>query len=406
MIGNDIILPNNVYVSKGYISEKLDASDSNITLNDERNILLAKGTKVQIVAFHRASIFNLISYYDIELETNLNKQVLSELDPEALTKGHKKNRLYLWSNNFFDALNILNDKNLGTYSTTINPLFNLLTFLYPFTLIYLILQSFNNSMNKINSNYKFHPLSPIIYIVAYYYVLMSSINDGFSGFLLGIPYSIFLVWEIFYINKKSKIKFLHIFILLLSLFFLVSDRSKSQFLYPMVGKTYTINNDINYSYGNFHINMIKIYDKIYFNHGDNLKPMFQLKPGDKFNIGSQSVSGHADMGISYTFRIESKNFSELRSYISNNLNVIKSELSNDYTKNFNRTKTEFYADDKKEFYINEYDLRRLMKRNDYVYDIHNIENGYTYFSFYLLIYPIIMALFFLILTFRNKKIFY
>lgn len=262
------------------------------------------------------------------------------------------------------------------------------------------------SMDSIQTNYRFHLLSLILYLAAYYYVLMAGINDGFSGFLLGIPYTLFLLWEIWYLKKDSKIKYLHISILLLALFLLVADRSQSRFFYPMVGKTYTVTNDINYSYGSFYINKIDIYDRPDYSHLDESKPMFQLASGDRFYIKSQQVSSHADMGITYTFEIQSKRFSELQKYISENLAKIKSKLHDDYAVNFNRNKTAFYFNEKKQFYIGEYELRTLMKTQGLSYNEHSIESDFTYMSFYILVYPVVLGLFFLILTLRNKKIFY
>jgi len=244
--------------------------------------------------------------------------------------------------------------------------------------------------------------SLILYFIAYYYILMASINDGFSGFLLGIPYTLFLLWEILYLKKKRKIKYLHISILLLTVFLLIFDRSQSQIIYPMVGKTYTVNNDINYSYGNYYINKIEVYDRPYYSYNDEQKPIFQLTSGDKFHIENQSVTGHPDMEVAYTYKIKTKNFSELHEYLSNNLKEIKSKLHRD---SYNG-RSKFYFDDNKQFYINSHELQSLMKSQGFTYDDHRIENIYTYFSFYLFLYPVIFGLFFLLLTFRNKEMFY
>jgi len=257
-------------------------------------------------------------------------------------------------------------------------------------------------LNNIQINYRFQSLSLILYFVAYYYILMASINDGFSGFLLGIPYTLFLLWEIWYLRKESKIKYLHISILLVAVFLLVSDRSQSQFFYPMVNKTYTVTNDINYSYGSFYINQIDVYDRPYH----NLNPMFKLTSGGTFRIESQKVTGHADMGITYTYKIQSENFSELHEYISENLTKIKSELNDDYVANFKSYKTEYYFDDEKQFYIGDYNLMTLMEIQGIPYNKHNIESKFTYMSFFLLVYPVVLGIFFLILIFRSKESFY
>jgi len=406
MIDNEIVLPKDIYVSRGYIEGKFNASDTNFSLRDEQMVLLPKGEKIRILSFVRSGLLSFNPYYDIEVETTLNQKILDQLDPDGMTKGYENSQLYFWSNNFFYELGILSNAKVDKYSRTINPLFKLLTFLYPFAFLYLLLQSLKGSMDRVQSSYSFHPLSLILYIAAYYYVLMASINDGFSGFLLGIPYTFFLLWEIWYLKKESKIKYLHISILVLAVFLLVSDRSQSQFFYPMVEKTYTVTNDVNYSYGDFYINKIEIYDKPYYSRLDEHKLMFELISGDSFRIESQKVTGHADMGITYTYKIQSKNFSVLGDHISKNLAKIKAELHHDYAKSFNREKTDFYFDKEKQFYIGDHELQTLMKTQGLLYKEHNIETRFTYMSFYLLVYPVVLALFFLILTFRNKEIFY
>lgn len=261
-------------------------------------------------------------------------------------------------------------------------------------------------MDKIQTNYRFNLLSPILYLIAYYYVLMASINDGFSGFFLGIPYVIFLLWEIWFLKKESKIKYLHSAIVLLAVFFLFSDRSQSRLFYPMVGKTYTITNDINYSYGGFYINKIEIYDKPYNNFLDEEQAVFPLKSGDRFHIESQMVTSHADFGISYTFGIHSKSFSVLDAYIAQNLAKIKVKLHQYYAKSFHKEKTDFYFENEKQFYIHEHELRRLMEAQGLAYHENNFETKFTYISFSIVVYPVILVLFFLMLTFRNKEIFY
>lgn len=261
-------------------------------------------------------------------------------------------------------------------------------------------------MDKIQTNFWFYPLSLILYSVAYYYILMASINDGISGFLFGIPYALFLLWEIGYLKKESRIKYLHSAILLVALFFLFTDRSQSRFFYPMVGKTYTVANDINYSYGGIYINKIDVYDESYRSYSDEKKPMFRLASGERFRIESQKVTGHPDFRIRYTYKIQSKVFSGLREYIAENLATIKSDLYDDYAKSFSKKKTDYYVEDEKEFYIGSYDLQALMESQGLPYKEQNIETLFTNMSFYLLLYPVILVLFFVVLAFRNSEIFY
>ncbi len=406
LIGKEIVLSKNVYISRGFIDGKFNASDSNFSLRDQEMVLLPKGETVRVVSFIREGILNFNPDYDIEVDTPLNQQILDQLDPTGSTRGHANGQLHFWSNSFFYAIGILSNTKVDEYSRTSNALFKILYFLYPFAILYLLLQSFKTSMDKIQAKCHFHPLSILLYTVAYYYVLLASINDGFSGFLLGIPYLLFLLWEIWYLKNNRLIKYLHIAIILLAVFFIFSDRSKSQLLYPMVGKTYTVANDINYSYDNFYINKIKVFDNPYRSHLDKQKPMFLLKSGDRFHIESQMVTGHADMGTTYTFKIDSKSFSVLDDFISQNLAKIKATLRQDYTESFNKGKTDFYFENEKQFYISNHELWTLMESQGLPYNEHSIETRFTYMSFYLLVYPVILALFFLLMIFRNKEMFY
>ena len=386
MINQEITLEHDIYITKSFRDGILNTSKSDFTLKDQpkSHIVLNKGEKVYIVAFYRNSIFNFIPHYYIEIDTNLHGKLL------------------FWSNNFFDTLGTLSNELVDNYSITINIYFKLLSFFYPFALFYLLLKFFKNKMLYIKKRLNFHPLNFILYPVAYYYTFMASVNDGFSSFFLGIPYAFFILWEIVYLKNESKIIYLHIIVLTLAVFYVLYDRSESQIIYPMVGKTYTVANDVNYSYGSFYINDIRIYEPGISNYYKDIK-MFQLKRGDRFRIDSQKVTGHADFGINYNYKISSDNFSGLNNYISKNLKNIKTKLSNSYSKNFKKIKTDFYYEDEKQFYISDYELRDLMKTQGLKYKEHRFDNNFTYLAFYLLVYPVISALFILILKFRNNK---
>ncbi len=232
---------------------------------------------------------------------------------------------------------------------------------------------------------------------------MASINDGFSSFWFGTPYALFLLWEIFFLKKENKIKYLHIFILLFASFLSFYNRSQLQILYPMVGKTYNIINDINYSYSNFYINEIEVYDNKYYI--DEAKTVFTLKVADTFTIINQEVRGHADFGIDYTYKIESKNFLVLNDYIEKNLKNIKFELNKEYERDFNKEKIHFYFKEEKSFYISDYSLMELMKMQKLYYIENNFQTKFTYMSFYILVYPLILIFFFSIVMFRNKLLF-
>ena len=405
MIGKEIVLTSDLYVIKYANDSVLSVSKNNFRLEGGKSVLLSKGDTIKIVAFARKDFFldNIISRsgYDIGLQASMNRHIYNLFGTDTLEVDHQKETFYVFSNNFFYELDMLDDQIIRDYNMIPNDLFRPLYLLYPFALFYLLQQVFKSRMDTIRNNYGFHPFSIVVYTVAYYYVLLAAINDGFSSFYLGIPYMIFLLWEIIVLKKHNKIKYLHTLILATAVLLIVSDRSRSQLLYPMVGKTYTVVNDTNYSYdGLFYINEIDIFEMP--SSSGQSQQLFSLEPGDRFRIERQMVTGHPDFGISYTYEIQAEKFSELKTYISSNLSEIKVKLYEQYFKNFHQEKTEIYFEDKNKFYISDFDLRQLLKMQKLPYKEHNIENTVAFFGFFIFFYPVILALFYLVLMYRNK----
>jgi len=226
-------------------------------------------------------------------------------------------------------------------------------------------------------------LNILVYLIAYYYIIYASINDGFSGFLLGIPYAIFLFLEVRNKYKKSIIVYMHIVILFFAFSMILLDRSDSNFFYPLVGETYTISKDVNYSYG-YYKNDIDVI--IYQYKEDNKKQIFSLKINDKLTVKKQILTGHPDFTPRYKFEIDSEAFLPLKKYMQ----TIKTKHSfNDNTK----------------LYISRYDLQDLMEIQKIPYiekDFFNRENIFVYLSFYIFIYPIIFLIFMFLNEYRNK----
>ena len=250
--------------------------------------------------------------------------------------------------------------------------------------------------------YKNIILDVILYTIAYYYILLAATNDGFSGFSLGIPYAIFLIWEIKILKIKGYIKNLHILVLIFAIIFVVVDRGRLNIIYPLVDKTYVITKDINYSYDSYHINTLDIFTP--YSDVTN-QQVFQFNKGDKFHIERQIQTGNADFGINYVYELRADEFPQLTEYIKNNLQQIKASVKEKYYGGIYVNKSRLYYKDKNKFYIGEYTLMRFFKTQGISYNASRLENNFIYFSFYLFVYPVIATIFFLILIYRNRDIF-
>ncbi len=218
-----------------------------------------------------------------------------------------------------------------------------------------------------------------------------------------------MLWEIKYLKKDSNIKYLHIFILLIAVFAIFSDRSRSEFFYPLIGKTYTITSDINYSYGNDYINWIEIYDVPYYHPMNLPKTMFLLKAEDTFTIKRQILKGHADFGTQYIFEIQSNRFNELYEYLESHRNEMETLYTQNNENSMYSKNEPIYVYDNHRVYIREYTLYDFFKSQRLKYSYNNssrLENSYIFYGFYIFIYLFVTALFFLLLTYRNKKVFY
>jgi len=238
---------------------------------------------------------------------------------------------------------------------------------------------------KISQENNFNIYDFIVYFIAYYYVIFASVNDGFSGFLLGMPYAIFLFYEVQSKYGKSIIVYFHIAVLVFAMFVMIIDRSDSTFFYPMVGKTYTTNSDINYSYG---CNLYDIQILQYMNSlNKDEKQIFTLKKDSQFMIKKQILTGNPDFDISYKFEIQSEAFLEFKKYI----NTIKTSLDHE---------------NKTQLYISRYDLKDLLESQRLLYvekGFINADNVFIYMSFYIFIYPIIFLVFLIANYYRDKK---
>ena len=203
----------------------------------------------------------------------------------------------------------------------------------------------------------------ILHIVAYHYVFLSSINDGFTSFLLGIPYAWFLIWSILYLKNKNIFKYLNVMVLIVALILIVMDRGRIKFFYPIVGETFTIVNNENYTLSNN--NYIDLsYDK----RDENI---LKFKKGDTFTINKQMVQGHIQLTTSYVYEINSDNFPFKKDSV---------------------------------YYINGFPLTMLLRSQGIVINKHNrFENYFTYFSFYLFIYPVVLWFFIYLLKYRIEE---
>ncbi len=203
----------------------------------------------------------------------------------------------------------------------------------------------------------------LLHIVAYHYVLLASINDGFTSFILGIPYAWFLIWSILYLKNTNIFKYLNVIVLIVALISIVMDRGRINFFYPIVGKTFTIVNNQNYTLSdNSYINL---------SYDNRDKNILKFKKGDTFTITKQSIKEHIQLTTSYVYEINSDNFPSKKDSV---------------------------------YYINGFPLTMLLRTQGIVVNKHNkFENYFTYFSFYLFIYPVVLWIFIYLLKYRLEE---
>ena len=203
----------------------------------------------------------------------------------------------------------------------------------------------------------------ILHIVAYHYVLLASINDGFTSFLLGIPYAWFLIWGILYSKNKNIFKYLNAIVLIVALILILIDRGRIKLFYPIVGETFTIVNKQNYTLSNNN------YIDLSYNNRD--KNILKFKKGDTFTITKQIVRGHIQLTTSYVYEINSDNFPSKKDSV---------------------------------YYINGFPLTMLLRSQEIGVNKHNrFENYFTYFSFYLFIYPVVLWVFIYLVKYRLEE---
>ncbi len=244
--------------------------------------------------------------------------------------------------------------------------------------------------------------SLILYVVSYYYIFLAAINDGATGYAFGIPFGLFLVWEILFSKIRIPFKIIHLLFLVFAISFNAKDRTQMKIIYPLVGTTLEITKEVPFSYGDFYINNIELIDEKYTQEKERIK--FKLTNGDVIKINRQILSGNPDLGVDYTFEIESEAFAKIDNYITNNLGKIKEELSKSFMKYFSRQKTEFYYGAKRKFYIDDshlHDLFKSQKIYKRVHESNRFRNFFTFMSFYIIIYFPVLIIFFLIVKARN-----
>jgi len=247
----------------------------------------------------------------------------------------------------------------------------------------------------------FYIFNIFLYLVSVYYVLISAVNDGFSGVLLGIPFAIFLLYELM-TTKSRIIKDMNVLFLMLAVILTFADRSRLKVIYPAVDERITINADINYSYAYNYINAIDFYS-IPFNNTRGHK-VFLLRKGEVVNITRQYKTGNPDFGISYVYEINSDGFSELKNYTKQHESGIQDNMYRRYQEELNFIKTEFYFKDKGLFYIDEYALSEFCKSQHHVINLNNrFENNFVYLTFYIFVYPFIVITFIVLFYVREVK---
>ena len=386
MINQEIVLKNDIYIGEKHRGRLLSFSDSNTSSVAFREIKISKNEIVKIVSFHREGYyFGFVMgspNYNIRLITPINKKINQEFFAEL----NNNEPILIWSNSFFDNNKILNKYLIFNYNRSWNYFFIFINLFYFFATLFFFICIFKPCILFFEDKLKINLISVILYIVAYYYVFFTAINDGFSKFILGIPYAIFLISDIRFFKRKKIVVFSHIFVLLISGYFLLFDKSANSFIYPLVNKTYTVSKDINYTYGGFYVNELEILGQYSSEKG---RKIFTLKSGNTFELKKQIVTGHADFGISYTFEIDSPNFIEVKQYIKNNLDPIK---------------VYYFFEDRNKIYISEYDLSDLMKSQVIKYKENSFNNDFIYISFFIFIYPIILLIFFFLANYRNETI--
>ncbi len=246
-----------------------------------------------------------------------------------------------------------------------------------------------------------HPLDLLLYAVAYYYVFEASLNDGFSGYMLGIPYAAFLIADLLLHRTSVWVKLLHIVVLSVALFFILFDRSANALVYPKLAKEYRIPRDLNYTYGHFFINELDFETVPYEDLSRKEQKIFTLKKGATIRFRRQIVTGHPDFGISYLLEIDSPDFAPLRSYFQKRRPKIEEQFCHN-NPDILRYEHAIYTHDRNRWYISEYEAVDLLKfmGDPHPWPRNRFDNGWVYWSFYLFTYPIILGLFMISLCIR------
>ncbi len=280
----------------------------------------------------------------------------------------------------------------------------------------------------ITKRQRFYMLNALVYFIAYYYVFFAAINDGITGYVLGIPYALFLLYDIKHLHQQSTqryqwIKVSHILMLIVAVILINSDRSGMSIVYPAVGKTISLKKGavvIPTFYSGYYTNNIKFISPVSMNEYRDRKK-FHLKKGSNVKINKQIVIGHSDLTTDYIYEVESPIFKPLKEYIMKHRATLEKK-STEGERSYTLNKPVYFGD-KNRFYIDEYDLRDYFDINYPNYDnwwnkfyyttricsftificapqVFGSEANIVNFMFY---YPLVLLIFWFLVIYRNIK---
>ncbi|HAZ13922.1 MAG: hypothetical protein A2X86_08135 [Bdellovibrionales bacterium GWA2_49_15] len=152
----------------------------------------------------------------------------------------------------------------------------------------------------------------ICYFFAYYFIFAAAINDGNSSFYLGIPYGLFLLWEVNKEIYQRKLKPLIInlcFLIFIGWLFFGFDKFSSSLVYPIIGKEIITQKEFKFA----HKKMGQQDDGDVVIEGQlgkselGTQEVTTVPVGTKFKIQSLKVTGYPDFSTHYKFRIRFEN---------------------------------------------------------------------------------------------------
>lgn len=379
IVKKEFVLKKDIYFS----SNSPHASISFEQPQGKNYFVLNKGEKIKIGALFR-ELSIVPSNYHIAIDTPFSKALSGATNVIKI-----KNKFYITtpSNSFFYALGILNDDLTKLYTKIPNFIFIVGYTFYPIIILILSIL-FYFSMRELKVQIYFYKfLQFIVYFIAYFYLYFTATNDGFSGFLLGVPFAIFLFYTI---KKNTKYKNLHLAFALFCVFLYFADKSQWSIKYPTVNKQYTILYDTNYALGK-KLNTLEV------SYIQN-RPTFTLFKGDTIFINRQFVSDSRELGVTYTFEISSARFNSLAQYINKNRQDLQNQLCEEYRKYNKSAKCDkFYIFEEDKFYIEDNELKRLFATQGFYFDYTRtyqfVADILLFLPFYLLMVVVFIILF-------------